>query len=65
MSQNQSFLGIYVDIVSFLCYNLLMQNNIDINIELGLQSVNYHTLDQINRGHGLAEYIDAVLRIKK
>lgn len=38
---------------------------IAINIELGLQTVNYHTLDFINRGHGLAEYIDAVLRIKK
>lgn len=38
--------------------------NIDINIELGLQSANYHTLDFIDRGHGLAEFIDAVLRIK-
>ncbi len=39
--------------------------HIDINIELGLQTVNYHTLDFINRGHGLAEFIDAVLQIKK
>lgn len=38
---------------------------VDINIELGLQTANYHTLDFINRGHGLAEFIDAVLRIKK
>ena len=38
---------------------------IDINIELGLQTANYHTLDLVNRGHGLAEFIDAVLRIKK
>ena len=38
---------------------------IDIHIELGLQTVNYHTLDYIDRGHGLAEFIDAVLRIKK
>lgn len=37
---------------------------IDINIELGLQTVNYHTLAQINRGHSLAEFIDAVIRIK-
>ena len=36
-----------------------------IHIELGLQTVNYHTLDYIDRGHGLAEFIDAVLRIKK
>ncbi|MDD2401668.1 MAG: TIGR01212 family radical SAM protein [Clostridia bacterium] len=39
--------------------------NLDITIELGLQTVNYHTLDKINRGHTLAEFIDAVLRIKK
>lgn len=38
---------------------------VNINIELGLQSVNYHTLDAIDRGHGLAEFIDAVLRIQK
>ena len=35
-----------------------------IHIELGLQSANYHTLDFIERGHGLAEYIDAVMQIK-
>ncbi len=39
--------------------------NIEITIELGLQSVNYHTLKQINRGHGLAEFLDAVLRIAR
>lgn len=38
---------------------------IDINIELGLQTVNYHTLQRINRGHSLAEFIDAVQRIKR
>lgn len=38
---------------------------IDIEIELGLQSININTLNKIRRGHGLAEYIDAVLRIKK
>ena len=38
---------------------------IHINIELGLQTANYHTLDFIERGHGLAEFMDAVLRIKK
>lgn len=40
-------------------------HNINISIELGLQTVNYHTLISINRGHTLAEFIDAVLRIKK
>lgn len=38
---------------------------VNITIELGLQTVNYHTLDIIERGHGLAEFIDAVMRIKK
>ena len=32
-------------------------------IELGLQTVNYHTLCQMNRGHTLAEFIDAVLMV--
>lgn len=40
------------------------ENNINITIELGLQSANYHTLEKINRGHGLAEYIDSCYRIK-
>ena len=37
----------------------------DICIELGLQTVNYKTLKKINRGHTLAEFVDAVLRIKQ
>ena len=37
----------------------------DIYIELGLQTVNYETLEKINRGHDLAQFIDAVLRIKR
>lgn len=40
------------------------KNKIDITIELGLQSVNYHSLKKVNRGHTLGEFIDAVLRIK-
>lgn len=39
--------------------------NQEITIELGLQTVNYHTLKKINRGHTLAEFIDAVIRNKK
>ncbi len=54
---NKAYLDVLMDIYK--------KNNIDINIELGLQSVNYHTLDQINRGHGLAEFIDAVMQIKQ
>lgn len=35
----------------------------NITIELGLQTANYHTLSKIHRGHGLAEFISAVLTI--
>lgn len=38
---------------------------VEITVELGLQSVNYHTLDAIDRGHGLAEFIDAVMHIQR
>jgi len=43
---------------------LQQEQGLDINIELGLQTVNYHTLTKVNRGHTLAEFIDAVNRIK-
>ncbi len=36
-----------------------------ITLEVGLQTVNYHTLKKINRGHGLAEFIDASIRAHK
>ena len=45
--------------------NEIKTQNVNITIELGLQTVNYHTLHTINRGHTLAEFIDAVLRIKR
>ncbi|MBR5586986.1 MAG: TIGR01212 family radical SAM protein, partial [Clostridia bacterium] len=38
---------------------------VDISVELGLQSVNCRTLERINRGHGLAEFVDCVLRVKE
>jgi len=41
------------------------KTGIHISIELGLQTVNYHTLNKINRGHTLAEFIDAVMNIQK
>jgi len=41
------------------------ERKVDIVVELGLQSSNYRTLKWLNRGHGLAEFIDAVLRIKQ
>jgi radical SAM protein (TIGR01212 family) len=40
------------------------EKGVDIVIELGLQTVNYHTLKLLNRGHLLAEFIGAVLSIK-
>ncbi|MCF8011189.1 MAG: TIGR01212 family radical SAM protein [Clostridiales bacterium] len=51
----------------YLDFLASLQNeyNLDINIELGLQTANYHTLVKVNRGHTLAEFIDAVNRIKK
>lgn len=36
-----------------------------ITVELGLQTVNYHTLSFMKRGHGLAEFIDAVMQIRE
>jgi len=50
--------------LEFLFY-VQKKHGINISIELGLQTANYHTLIEINRGHTLAEFIDAVLRIKK
>ncbi len=41
------------------------EKGLQIDIELGLQTVNYHTLGRINRGHTLAEFIDAVLRVHR
>lgn len=40
------------------------QYHVEITIELGLQTVNYKTLKYIERGHSLAEYIDAMLQIR-
>lgn len=57
------------DCINDLYLEILRQffedTGINIHIELGLQTANYHTLNRINRGHGLAEYIDAVLRIAR
>ncbi|WP_027627165.1 TIGR01212 family radical SAM protein [Ruminiclostridium cellobioparum] len=41
------------------------EKGIDIVMELGLQTVNYHTLKLLNRGHTLAEFIDAAIRIRE
>lgn len=43
---------------------IMDKHDLEITVELGLQSVNYHTLEKINRGHGLGEYIDAAIKLK-
>lgn len=50
----------YLQFLSDIQYN----KGIDITIELGLQTVNYHSLRKVNRGHGLAEFIEAVINIR-
>lgn len=50
------------DYLDFL-KELAQERGIAVTIELGLQTVNYHTLKKINRGHSLAEFLDAVLLI--
>ena len=50
----------YLDILA----QIKEKHSINICIELGLQSVNYNTLRLINRGHSLAEYVDAMIRRK-
>lgn len=52
------------DYLEFLS-EIKKEHNLLITMELGLQTVNYHSLIKINRGHGLSEFIDAVLRIKR
>jgi len=51
----------YLDILAAV----QQEKGINITLELGLQTVNYHTLRRINRGHTLAEFIDAVLRVRR
>ncbi len=36
-----------------------------VTLEIGLQTSNYHSLKILNRGHGLAEFIDAAIKLKK
>lgn len=40
------------------------KKGVDVVVETGLQTVNYHTLQKLNRGHTLAEFIDAIVNIK-
>lgn len=40
------------------------EKGVDVLVEIGLQTINHHTLKALNRGHGLAEFIDSALRAK-
>ncbi|MCS7175173.1 tRNA modification radical SAM protein MnmL/YtqA [Pseudothermotoga sp.] len=55
------------DCVSEEVLNLLSEfkSKVDVSLELGLQTINSRTLRILNRGHGVAEFVDAVLRTKK
>lgn len=41
------------------------KKGIEISLELGLQTVNYHSLVSLNRGHTLAEFIDAAQKVRQ
>lgn len=54
----------YVEEPYLAVLDRVKEQGVDVEIELGLQSININTLNKINRGHGLAEFVDAVQRIK-
>jgi radical SAM protein (TIGR01212 family) len=54
---NEAYLDVLADV--------RRDHGVEVAIELGLQSVNYHTLQAIRRGHTLAEFVDAVRRIQR
>lgn len=43
--------------------DIKIEKNVEITLELGLQSINHKTLRKINRGHTLAEFIDSMMMI--
>ena len=53
---NETYLDIMADVKE--------KYGVDILVELGLQTANYKTLQKINRGHTLAEYIEAMVMLK-
>lgn len=50
----------YLDVLK----DIKEMTGIEITIELGLQTANYHSLEKVNRGHTLAEYIEAAILVK-
>lgn len=71
-AQQQGIVGITVstrpdcisDIYLSIAQEIQEHYQVTMTAELGLQTANYKTLSRMNRGHTLAEFIDAVLRIK-
>lgn len=53
--------GEYLEVLA----SLVGRKGLRITVELGLQTCNYHTLERMNRGHTLAEFIDAVLTVQR
>lgn len=57
------------DCISYKAAQTIMkagaETNREVWVELGLQSANFRTLKNINRGHSLAEFIDGVFILKK
>lgn len=49
----------------YLDYLEKVNKKVMVTLELGLQTANYRTLKLINRGHGVAEFVDAVIRCHK
>ena len=48
------------------CMNRIAEKyGVRMTVELGLQTANYHTLRRMHRGHGLAEFIDAVMQLRR
>ena len=72
-AQQQGIVGITVstrpdcisDTYLSIAREIQEHEQVTLTVELGLQTANYKTLSQMNRGHTLAEFIDAVLRINK
>lgn len=50
----------YLSVLKEICD----RHGLSATVELGLQTANYHTLEKINRGHTLAQFLDAAIRIK-
>jgi len=42
-----------------------LKESVDVFLEIGLQTVNYRSLKKIERGHTLAEFVDASVRAKR